>query len=120
MGAKSRRKGVSGERQWVNWLRERGFDATRFGQCAQRDVRTVLPHAEISWECKRVARARNVYGYLEHADRLRDSGLPAVALREDHNEWLVIMTAETFAALMAPSSPPSSTSPPSTATSTSR
>lgn len=100
MGSKSRRKGVAGEQQWVNWLRERGIDATRFGQCAQRDVRTVLPNAEISWECKRVARAKTLYEHLAQARRLSDGAVPAVALREDRNEWLVLITAEDFARLI--------------------
>lgn len=100
MGASQRRKGVTGEREWVNFLRERGVDATRFGQCGQRDVRTVLAGAEISWECKRVARARTLYRWLEQAHRLDDSGCAAVAVREDFGKWLVVMDAETFVRLL--------------------
>jgi hypothetical protein len=97
IGRKSRRKGKTGEREWVLWLRERGVSAKRTQQfrggvgSADVDVPAV---PDLHSEVKRRQRI-DVEGSVEQAkaDGGPDS-LPIVAHRRDHGRWLVSMDAE--------------------------
>ena len=96
MSASQRRKGAAGEREWCAFLGERGITAKRDIDQSREgggDVR-VPP---LLWEVKRYAR----FAVYEHMDQATESArkhglLPALALRGDKREWLIVMRAEDF------------------------
>lgn len=100
MGAMQRRKGAAGEREWCKMLAPvdptaaRDIDQAREGG---GDVR-VPPFL---YEVKRYAKFA-VYEHMEQAavSAERHGLLPAVALRGDHKDWLVVLRAEDFLKLL--------------------
>lgn len=102
-GRRSRRKGKSGEREWVLWLRERGVPAKRTqqyrGGVGSADVDTPsVP--ELHTEVKRRKRI-DVDGAVAQArEDGGDSSIPVVAHRRDRGRWLVSMDAEDWLRLL--------------------
>jgi len=95
-GRKSRRKGKTGEREWVLFLRSSGITAKRTqqfrGDVGSADVE-VLAVPELHIEVKRRQRI-DVEGAVEQARQ--DGGaesVPMVAHRRDRGRWLVSMDA---------------------------
>lgn len=103
MSKSQRNKGAQGERDWCAMLKAVGFDAKRaLGQA--RDGGGDVPCPPILWEVKRYAK----FAVYEHMDQAIASapqypgcGIPAVALRGDEKDWLVVMRATDFLPLLA-------------------
>lgn len=95
MGKSQRVKGAAGEREWCAMLKAVGIDAKRaLGQA--RDGGGDVPTPPYLWEVKRRAKV-SVY---EHMDQVAAATpqydgcrIPALALRADNREWLVVMRA---------------------------
>lgn len=98
MGAMSRNKGKTGEREWARWCTARGYECHRTAQCRgdtgqAADVEG-LPGVHI--EVKRTETLR-LYEALAQSRRdaiAGDHGLPIVAHRKNDCDWVVIMDAE--------------------------
>lgn len=98
----SRQKGCRGEREWRDQLREAGFEARRGQQFSGGSdspdvVCPCLP--SIHFEVKRVE-AGNPYVWMRQAIRDAEEKVPVVAHKRNHSEWLCIMRAEDFLALV--------------------
>lgn len=99
----SRAKGCIGERQWRDFLKERGIEARRGAQYHgggdSPDVVADTP----GWHCevKRVEKC-NLYEAMEQA--IRDSQpknlLPYVAHRRNHKPWIVATLADSWVNLI--------------------
>ena len=96
MGARSRRKGVVGEREWAAWLRE--YWGVLAARSAQRHGGPMSPdvvcEANVHWEVKRAERLA-----LEDAigQAVREAGterVGVVAHRKNHGEWLLVLRAQ--------------------------
>ena len=95
MSRSQRNKGSQGEREWTKLLGAAGVSAKRaLGQA--RDGGGDVPAAPFLWEVKRHAR----FAVYEHLDQATAAApqydgctIPAVALRGDNREWLVVMRA---------------------------
>jgi len=96
-GSRSRRKGVGGEREWVNFLRKHGLEASRcLGQA--RDGGADVEAGGFLWEVKRRKHGMPQYAWLEQA--AHPGRTPALAMRSDGKGWLVCMRAEDFVELL--------------------
>lgn len=98
MAVNSRAKGVRGELEARNLLRDHGFFAERGQQHSggndSPDVKHDMEGFHI--EVKRVE-ALNIYNAVEQAERDRRPTEDAIVLhRKDRKPWLVTMTADTF------------------------
>ena len=97
MGAKSRRKGKTGELEAAALFREHGFDARRGrqyqgGQDSPDLVTELDDHFHM--EIKRTERL-SLYDAVEQASRdAGDERVPVVLHRRNHCDWLVVMRAE--------------------------
>ena len=103
MGKSQRNKGAQGERDWCEMLRAVGLEAKRaLGQA--RDGGGDVPCPPILWEVKRYAEFA-VYKHIEQAivsaPQYPGCGIPAVALRGDGKEWLVVLRASDFLPILA-------------------
>lgn len=98
MGASQRRKGSSGEREFCKLLAEHGFVEPKRLLGQARDGGGDIPTPPLLWEVKR-RKQLAVYEFMRQAiDALPnrkegDCTLPAVALRADGEDWLVLMRA---------------------------
>jgi Holliday junction resolvase len=95
MGASQRNKGASGEREWCRMLEIVGVNAKRaLGQA--RDGGGDVPAPPYCWEVKRRARI-SIYEHLDQvvaaAPQYEGCSVPALALRADNREWLVVLRA---------------------------
>jgi len=102
MSKYQRTKGAVGEREWCAKLNEFGFEAKRaLGQA--RDGGGDVPCPPMLYEVKRHA-AFAVYKHLEQAiaamPQYAGCTVPAVALRGDGKDWLVVLRAEDFLRLL--------------------
>lgn len=94
----SRNKGSVGEREWRDFLRERGYTARRTQQYAgfTGDASDVICEEldGFHWEVKRV---ENLYVHKAMEQAIRDSKkknrLPIVAHRKNRTEWLCTLRA---------------------------
>lgn len=102
MGAKSNRKGKTGEREIVNILKEHGFHAERSAQyCGKSpdsaDVITDIPGLHI--EVKRTE-TLSLYTAMGQAERdasyAREPKVPVVFHRRSGKDWLAILSLEDF------------------------
>lgn len=99
----SRAKGAAGEREFANWLKDRGYEARRGQQFSgspdSPDV--VCPSlSAFNLEVKRVERFR-LYPSLEQSEA--DSGpdqTPVVVHRMNRKDWVVVMKADDFLKLV--------------------
>ena len=98
----SRTKGSVGEREWAQFLNDRGFEARRgiqfSGSADSPDVITNLP----DWhcECKRTE-TLSLYKAMDQATK--DAGaskMPFVAHRRNKRPWLTVVYAEDFVKLV--------------------
>lgn len=104
MGKSQRQKGAAGEREWTKMLSATGVPAKRaLGQA--RDGGGDVPAAPFLWEVKRHAR----FAVYEHVDQAAAAmpqyegcTIPAVALRGDNREWLVVMRASDVLPILYP------------------
>lgn len=95
MGARSRRKGSRGEREWAALLEARGWEARRVplsgaAEGYPGDVESRLGDVTVLWQVKRRC---SLPQWLA-------SDIP-VALRADRCEWWVLMPADDFLSLIA-------------------
>jgi len=95
MGKFSRDKGLRGERDLVNLLRERGIAAERVplsgaaGGSFGGDVIATIGGEKKLIECKvRADGFKQIYGWLGGNDLL--------AIKRDHDKWLVVQTFEEY------------------------
>ena len=101
MAVNSNQKGKRGEREFRDFLRERGYTARRTQQyCGNTEedasdvICTELSH--LHFEVKRTEKL-NVYTAIKQAIRdCNGTKMPVVAHRRSHEDWLVIMKAEDF------------------------
>jgi Holliday junction resolvase len=105
----SREKGARGEREWAEYLRRHGFEASRGQQFSggvdSPDVKSNLHW--VHWEVKRVENL-NIWSAYDQAKK--DSGVkfsgqelpfgnsktPVVAYRRNRSEWMVTLAADDF------------------------
>ena len=96
MGAKSQRKGASGERELVGLLRRAGYPAVWGGNRTFGAVPDIVGLGGVHIECKRVEHLnleRAIEQSTRDAHRFRD-GLPVVIHRRDTEPWIVSMRLE--------------------------
>lgn len=102
MGKSQRVKGATGEREWCRMLEIVGVEAQRaLGQA--RDGGGDVPAAPYLWEVKRRARV-SIYEHVDQAaaavPQYPGCTVPAVAIRGDNREWLVVMRAQDILPLL--------------------
>lgn len=90
-------KGKVGEREWRDFLRERGIQAIRGQQHAggteSPDVKSELDYF-VHWEVKRVENL-SIYPAMQQAiDDSSIEQIPVVAHRRNHKEWLCTVRAD--------------------------
>jgi Holliday junction resolvase len=97
----SRQKGAAGEREFANFLKERGYDARRGQQFSGgTDSPDVIGVPGVHIEVKRTERT-DIYGWLQQAKE--DAGIlnmPLVAHRKNGYGWVAIMDMEEFLMLL--------------------
>lgn len=109
MPINSRAKGARGEREWRDQLRNAGFDARRGQQFSGgADSPDVICESlpGLHFEVKRVE-AGNPYIWMNQAER--DAGskkMPVVAHKRNGQDWLCIIRAEDFFALLRETNQP--------------
>lgn len=98
MGNPSKRKGSGGEREVVKLLQGHGIAAEKIplsgavkGGSFEGDIDCPVRGVDRKLECKRRRRFATLYGWLG-----ANYGL---VLREDNNEWLIVMRLSDFAEL---------------------
>ncbi len=97
MGASQRRKGSSGEREFCKVLEQYGFPSPKRLLGQARDGGGDIPTPPLLWEIKR-RKGIAVHDFMHQAvDAVGNSvncTIPAVALRADGEDWLVLMRAK--------------------------
>jgi len=103
MSKSQRTKGAAGEREWCKLLAEHGFPEPKRLLGQARDGGGDVPTPPILWEVKRRKKIA-VYDFMQQCiDAVGNSEectLPAVALRADGEEWLVLMRASELLPLL--------------------
>ncbi len=102
MGARSRRKGASGELELAHWLTGRGYPAERGRQYKggpdSPDV--VIPsYPSMHIECKRCERLR-LHDAVRQAVADAGEKIPIVAHRRTGGEWLAILPLDDLFTLL--------------------
>ena len=97
MKINSKRKGKIGELEWVNVLKDFGYQAKRGQQFkGTEDSPDVLcDDLPIHWEVKRVE-ALNINKAMTQAKDDAGNKVPVVAHRKNNSEWLVTLSAKDF------------------------
>lgn len=99
----SRAKGVKGELELAEFLRDHGIHARRGQQFAggsdSPDVVSSLTSVHL--ECKRVE-AGNPYLWLDQATRDAGHKIPVVAHRRSRRQWVVILNLDDFLNFIVP------------------
>lgn len=95
MSASQRNKGAGGEREWCKMLEAVGLHPKRaLGQA--RDGGGDVPAPPYCWEVKRRARV-SIYEHMDQAaaatPQYPGCTVPALAIRADNREWLIVMRA---------------------------
>lgn len=105
MGAKSRRKGATGEREAAQAWRDVGIDAKRSAPMQAGDPRAmpdvVLPDLPWLWlEVKRQKKC-NMHAAIKQAtEACPDGKMPMAFCRSDHEDWVVTMHFKDFAKIL--------------------
>lgn len=105
----SRNKGKRGERDWCEFLRQRGYDARRGQQYRGGEDAPDVVCPRLGWlhmEVKRSERLRIREAMEQAAGDAGPGQVPIVAHRENGKEWLVTLRAEAFVNLLTAISPP--------------
>lgn len=94
MGAKSRRKGAAGEREFAAVLSTFGISARRSQQfCGLNQTADLVTSANgLHFEVKRYQRIAALR-FMEQAERDAKENVPVVAMREDRGEWHLMIRA---------------------------
>lgn len=96
MSKRSRDKGKVGEREWANWLKERGLTARRGqqfqGSPTSPDVECDELH-DIHFEVKRCERLV-LASSMQQAIADAGNKVPVLVHRKNRTDWVVIMRAE--------------------------
>jgi len=93
-----RTKGAAGEREFCKLLAEHGFRQPKRLLGQARDGGGDIPTPPVLWEVKR-RKSLAVYGFMQQCvdaipnRKEGDCSIPAVAMRADGEEWLVVMRA---------------------------
>lgn len=94
----SKKKGATGEREFANYCKNKGFDVRRTAQYNGKELDSkadVVGIPGIHIEVKRVEQL-NIHKAMEQA--IRDSEghneIPIVAHRKNNKKWLITMTAD--------------------------
>lgn len=96
MAINSKRKGVKGERELVNKLKEYGYNCRRGQQYNGLEGEDVVGLEGIHIECKRVERL-DLYGAMYQAKKdAKNNQIPAVFHRKNHYHWLVTLELDDF------------------------
>lgn len=98
----SRAKGKRGELEFAHWLSERGHEARRGQQFKGGDDSpdVICPSlADCHLEVKRVERG-NPYVWLAQAIDEAGDKTPVVAHKRNRKDWIVVMRAEDWLALV--------------------
>lgn len=103
MGRKSREKGKRGEREFVKYCREHGYDCRRGQQYNGLDGDDVVGLPNVHIEVKRAERL-NLRDAMNQSVRDADGKLAIVAHRKNNEGWVIIMTGEDFFRIYAESS----------------
>ena len=101
-GRMSRTKGKVGEREWAQYLKDRGFKNARRGQQFKggQESPDVVGVTGVHFEVKR-SETFSPYAALNQADTERKpSETPVVAHRKNGKDWIVVMKAEDFVLLL--------------------
>jgi len=97
----SRQKGARGEREFRDYLRERGIEARRGQQFSgspdSPDVVSGLTN--VHWEVKRVERLE-IYKAVEQAVTDAGDRLPVVAFKSNRQAWLAILPMDQLIPLL--------------------
>jgi hypothetical protein len=95
MGAKSRRKGATGEREFAEVLRGFNITARRSQQfCGLNQTADLTTSAKcLHFEVKRYQRIAALR-FMDQAVRDAGERVPVVAMREDRGQWHVMIRAE--------------------------
>lgn len=101
MALNSRQKGARGEREWAEFMRERGFEARRGVQFSGSPDSPDVVHSIPGWACevKRVEKL-NIREAMDQAWKDSGNKKPFVAHRTNRQNWLVTMTAADFLELV--------------------
>lgn len=94
MGAKSRRKGAVGEREFAAVLSSFGISARRSQQfCGLNQTADLVTSAKgLHFEVKRYQRIAALR-FMEQATRDAKDRVPVVAMREDRGDWHLLIRA---------------------------
>lgn len=107
MSKSQRTKGAQGEREFCKLLKEHGFPDPKRLLGQARDGGGDIPTPPVLWEVKRRQKIA-VHDFMRQVvDALPnrkegDCRLPAVALRADGEDWLVLMRAKDILPLLLP------------------
>ena len=109
-GASSRNKGNAGEREFAEYLRERGWLDARRALGQARDGGGDVPVPPVLYEVKR-RKGISVRKWLEQATaampQYKGCKLPVVAMREDgRKDWMVLLRADDFITMLVASTDP--------------
>lgn len=103
MSKSQRTKGAAGEREWCETLAAHGFPKPKRNLGQARDSGSDVPCPPFLWEVKRHARF-SIYEFIDQVvdavGNQAECNLPAVALRGDNKEWLVVMRASDLLPLL--------------------
>ena len=101
MGAKSKRKGNQGEREFLQLLKNCGINAQRNDQMFKGgtdnpDISAEIGGRAFHFEVKRTERFR-LYDAVEQAQSdANGHRMPVVAHRMNHRPWVVVLSLEDF------------------------
>lgn len=97
----SRNKGAQGEREWAQYLSNKGYKAERgqqhSGSPDSPDV--ICKGLPIHWEVKRVEKL-NLEAAVAQAVRDTGKNVPAVAHRKNRKRWMITLHADDFFKLL--------------------
>jgi Holliday junction resolvase len=103
MAKNSRAKGVTGEREFSNYLKERGIEARRAQQFCGRggESADVLSSVkEVHWEVKRVE-AFSLYPAVAQAKAdCKPDHIPIIAHRRNRQDWVAILEMDQLLRLL--------------------
>lgn len=96
----SRNKGCVGEREFVHFLRERGFKARRGQQYSGTETTAdIISELPFHFEVKR-RETFSLYPSIEQAKSDCGNGTPVVVHRKSRKPWVVVMYADDFLELV--------------------
>lgn len=103
MSKSQRTKGATGEREFCKLLAEHGFVTPKRLLGQARDGGGDVPTPPILWEVKRRQRIAT-YDFVSQAvdavGNRADCTIPAVAMRADAEDWLIVMRAKDLLPLL--------------------